>query len=716
MSLAAETRQNVDNKSDLSCRQVLFALTAIVVIVLAVYSNSLDCSWHFDDEPNITHNSYLQIRDLSWASLKQTLFSDQRYRNVLYRPMAAMSFALNYYCGGDDVFGYHVVNVLIHLLTSVFLFLFLRLTLDLPSTRDKYARHAYAIALLSTVLWSLNPVHTQAITYIVQRMASMAGLFYILCMLLYVKARTSPSRYGRIIYYFLGSLSFLLALGSKENAVMVPLSLFLYEILLLREDGWKFLRKNAWYLGVIGAVVAIVGFGYLHLLGDGLFSFLNGYANRPFSFCQRMLTEGRVVVFYITLLLYPVPNRLNIAHDFALSTSIYDPMSTLFAFAFIALLVVLSVLAAKRSPLVSFAVLFFFLNHLIESSILPLELVFEHRNYIPSFFFFVPWVIGFFFLFDHYASKKVMPFVLASFMILLLIGYGHSTFIRNFAWKNEGTLWLDALEKEKALPRIYTNLGRYYQNVGDSEQAALNYQKAIDCPAKIQTDEHYVSLYNLGAIWGERGNFEKAIEYYFRSLMKNPNFAAPYNNLAIIMDKRGKRDLAQRYLTSGYRLNPHSLEINYNLGTFFVKWGNPDKAIFHLEKIVHEKKTKDSALFYLGIAHKQKGQMVRAAHYFKAALAENPRNLIPRLHLIEVWVELGKIVEARAGADLIVKEMFSSEKLENQVFRALSSNGKEGLDRPSASLIIPLLVQALDKNSVALEELKAKFLDRINLS
>ena len=216
--------------------------------------------------------------------------------------------------------------------------------------------------------------------------------------------------------------------------------------------------------------------------------------------------------------------------------------------------------------------------------------------------------------------------------------------------------------------------------------------------------------YNLGVIAGEKGNHDKAITYYFRSLMLNPDFSAPYNNLAIVMDKRGKHHLAQRYLERGYRLDPHNLEVNYNLGTFHVKMGNPDKAIFHLKKIAHAKKTRDSVFYNLGIAYKQKGLLDRAAHFFQEALAENPRNLLPRLHLMEVFLYLGETERAHKNADLVVRKMMKNENLTNQIIENLSNSGGENKDSPSPTGIVPLLVKAVDENLKDMEGLKLRLL------
>jgi protein O-mannosyl-transferase len=173
------------------CRKVVFAFLSLAIILLAVYGNSFNCSWHFDDEPNITENPNLHMTKLTWEQVNKALKSDRNNPHFFYRPVACLSFALNHYFGGLDVFGYHLVNLMIHFLSSVFLFLFIFNTLHLPSLRERYSSNAYAIALLATVLWAINPIQTQAVTYIVQRMASLAAMFYILSMYFYLKARTA---------------------------------------------------------------------------------------------------------------------------------------------------------------------------------------------------------------------------------------------------------------------------------------------------------------------------------------------------------------------------------------------------------------------------------------------------------------------------------------------------------------------------------------------
>ena len=226
------------------CRKVVFTIISLAIIVFSIYGNSFDCSWHFDDEHTITINPNIHLKDISWKNIKKTFFSDQCNPNAIYRPVSCLSFALNYYWGRLDVFGFHLINVFIHFFTSIFLFLFIYNTLNLPSLRSKYAQDSYFIALLATVLWTINPIQTQALTYIVQRMASMAGMFYIMSMYFYVKARTADIKLIKILFFMLCFSCFILALGSKENAAMLPLSIFVFDFLILQENSREKAKKK----------------------------------------------------------------------------------------------------------------------------------------------------------------------------------------------------------------------------------------------------------------------------------------------------------------------------------------------------------------------------------------------------------------------------------------------------------------------------------------
>ena len=300
------------------------------------------------------------------------------------RPFAYLTFAMNYYFSGLRVFSYHIVNFFIHVLCSIVLYLFVYRTLNLPVVKKYHSYNAHAVSLVSVFLWATHPIQVTAVTYIVQRMASMAGLFYIISMYCYLLARTTENKRHGHAWYASCCISGLLSFMTKENAAMLPFSIFLYDLLLLqpernRKQIWRYLKKI-----ILPVSIALV----LAFLYTDPLSVLSGYDKRPFTPIDRLMTQPRVILFYISLLIYPVSSRLALLHDFEFSTGMFSPWTTLPSILIVTGLILLFILLAKKHPLVSFCGIFFFLNHLIEGSIFNLELIYEHRNYLPSMLYF----------------------------------------------------------------------------------------------------------------------------------------------------------------------------------------------------------------------------------------------------------------------------------------------------------------------------------------
>jgi len=686
------------------CRMAVFATVSLGILIFLVYSNSFHCSWHFDDMPNITENSSLHMTDISWHSLKSAIFSDRNNPNIPSRPVACVSFALNYYFGGLHVAGYHLVNIFIHLVSSIFLFLFIYRTLNLPTLRQKYGPSAYFVALLSTVLWAINPVQTQAITYIVQRMASLAAMFYIMAMYFYLKGRVADPGTRKTFYFVLCAVSFLLALGSKENAAMLPLSLLLFEMLILQQDTLRFFRRNLLKLAIVLGMTLVVGLAYLYIKSGNPFSFLNGYGNRPFTLGQRLLTEPRIILLYISLLFYPMPDRLNIAHDITISTSLMHPVSTLFSILIIAGLIAGAVLVSRKRPFISFSILFFFLNHVVESSIFPLELIFEHRNYLPSMFLFVPVAMGLDFMLKIYTDKKTMKTILSGFIILVLIGFGHSTFMRNFAWKNEKSLWIDSAEKSPDLCRPHHNLGRYYQDHGYYQKAIQEYQKALESPFINRRDSVFVTYYNLGKIYVHKKDYKTAESFYDKALALNSDFPPLFNDMATLFDREGNPQLAHKYLIKALKLSPHDLFATFNLGIYYLRQGKPAKAINCFSRLPENDTSFGERFpFYLGIAFKETGRLGMAAVFLRKSIQKNPKDIMARIHLAEVFLAAGK--KEWAEREMVnAIDLIGNREVFQKILRDMTGKGKSQNLQPRKEVIIPLMREVLVKKSKTLKK------------
>jgi hypothetical protein len=213
-------------------------------------------------------------------------------------------------------------------------------------------------------------------------MASMAGMFYLLSMVLYIQGRLSPGKI-RSIYFGGMVLAYLLGVFSKENAAILPLFIALYEFYFFQNlDLSARGRKILILLG--GILLGLLVFGII-LWGKRYIELsIAGYQYRKFTLLERVLTQSRVVLYYLTLLIYPHPSRLNLDYDFPVSKTILDPPTTILSILIITGLIGYSFWVAKKRPVLSFFILWYFGNLVIESSIFPLEMVYEHRLYLPS--------------------------------------------------------------------------------------------------------------------------------------------------------------------------------------------------------------------------------------------------------------------------------------------------------------------------------------------
>jgi len=456
----------LDDKRYIDSERLILIFLFFIFIFL-IYSNTLNSPWHLDDHLNIVLNERLHLRELNKESIIRTFFANPvPGGNKLYRPVSCLSLALNWYHGGDKVTGYHLINIFIHFLTACILFLTILNLLKTPNINKISGKDAYLIAALGALIWAINPLQTQAVTYIVQRMASLAAMFYISGIYFYVRGRFLSGSVR--IYYLLGCvLSFMLAIGSKENAIMFPMALLLVEIIFFRNldkpGNWRRLIIPLTGFGLSIILVSVVFF----LNGKPL-SFLNGYADRPFSLTQRLLTEPRIVLFYLSQFFYPAIHRLSIIHEVHLSVSLLKPWTTIPSIVTVFAIVGAGIFYIKKKPVFSFAILFFFLNHIVESSILPLEIIFEHRNYLPSLFLFFPLALGLQGLLNTFGDKKktgVYLLIIAAITILLIL-LGNGTYRRNAVWQSNKALVEDVMNKAPNSPRALHGMALYYQSRG----------------------------------------------------------------------------------------------------------------------------------------------------------------------------------------------------------------------------------------------------------
>ena len=689
------------------CRRNVFAVVAIFVIVLSVYSNTFDASWHFDDEPNILKNKILHLTELNLKNIKGTFFANWDGGGKLYRPVACLSFALNYYFGGTKVYGYHVINFLIHFLSSIFLFLFIYHTLNLPILKERYGQNSYFISLLAAVLWAINPVQTQAVIYIVQRMASMAGMFYIMAMYFYLKGRTSALKFLRNTHYFLCIACGILAMGSKENAVMLPMVILIYDLFLIQGVTKRNIKRYSFFL-LIAILITLTL--VLLIAGPSVFnpkSLISSYQSRGFTLIERLLTEPRIVLLYVSLLLYPMPYRLCFSHDIFISKGLLDPPTTIIAMLIIFTLLGLTILKSKKWPLVSFCVLFFFINHVIESTALSLELVFEHRNYIPSMLFFVPIAILISNGIKFFSYKRSIQFIISIFTVLAIIAIGHATFIRNFAWKTEESLWLDAVEKSPNLSRPHINLGKSYADVGRRQLALDQYRKALELPDGPNRRAHYLVHYSMGVIYKSLKDYNGAMAHFLKAVALEPRFPPAYTYLGILKLEKGEDAEALEYFLKALAHEVNSQQERNYAGLILLRQNKLEDAISQFQKALKANPSDQAyILTHLGAAYKCIGELDIALKCFKKVLSINHKYVPAHLHLIESYLIQGETAKAEEAAEAVIG-LFPNNNLYLLVDK-MTIHGDILIEPPDMTIVSPTLEKAIIKKGDQYHELARK--------
>lgn len=368
-----------------------FFFAPLLFFCLVIYGNILHNGWHLDDSGNILNNTPLHITNLHTDTLSKTFYAHPESTGEFYRPVANLTFALNWFFGKNNPVGYHLVDIFIHGLTATILYLSCIQLLNTPALRKKSYSHIQKknIALLAATLWLVAPIHTSAVTYIVQRMAQLAALFSISALFFYLRARLSNNKLYQTIFFMCCLCCALLALGSKENTILLFPSLALIEAIfflqLARIQKFALHNKKIFFL-----LFLLLSGGILFFSWNFIIAQANSYGHRNFTLSERILTEPRILIFYLSQIFYPTASRLSIAHDIDLSSSLFTPWQTLPAIACCLGLILFASFQIHKRPLLSFAILYYFLNHIVESTFLNLELIFEHRNLLPSLFLFLP--------------------------------------------------------------------------------------------------------------------------------------------------------------------------------------------------------------------------------------------------------------------------------------------------------------------------------------
>ena len=393
---------------------------------------------------------------------------------------------------------------------------------------------------------------------------------------------------------------------------------------------------------------------YLIVNADDL-SILKGYQHRSFTLWQRLMTEPRIIVFYLSQLFYPMSYRLSIEHDIILSNSLFEPWTNIPAILLIGLLIGIGLLQANKRPVVAFALVFYFVNHLVESSLLPLELVFEHRNYLPSLFLFFPIAAGLIWLMDYFNQKNRFIFrVLGAFMVLLVLGLGISTYARNMTWATEKTLWEDAIKKAPGRARPAYNLAKYYAGTGRLDVALQLYHKALVLESSRPAYSRALSLNGMASIYYMKQDYENVVKFCQRSLEIDPGFETARYNLALALAKLDRWDDVSDEIDRLLAGRRNSKKYMVLKGELLFKQRKPAEALLYFRKALqlgpYDKKT----LLYVGISLNLIQQYHQAEWFFRQVKSKWPGDIRAYIYLVDASMKAGGLDKTELYLDELV--------------------------------------------------------------
>lgn len=373
-----------------TAQRLMLAIAAALILVVGfiVYAPGLSGPFLFDDFPNIVYNQHLKMTALTLDQLLSAAFSSRA--GPLYRPIAMASFALNRYFVGTHPYWYKFTNVMIHLGCGALIIILSRLLL--ASYRERCApwlsqTRAQWVAMLIAAAWVVHPLNLTAVLYVVQRMVTIASFFMLASMCFYVvgRRRQIAGRNGWPLIWIAAPIAAVVGLFGKEIAALTPLYLVVIEAVIFRfRNSRGGLDKPIIGFYTFGLIIPFL-FGLIWLLLH-LHQFLAGYGGRTFTITQRLMTEARVLMLDIKWTLIPNVADLGLYHDdIAASTGLLTPLTTLLSLIGMAVLLGGAWLLRRRAPLIALGILWFLAGHVLESTILPLELIHEHRNYLPDY-------------------------------------------------------------------------------------------------------------------------------------------------------------------------------------------------------------------------------------------------------------------------------------------------------------------------------------------
>ena len=602
----------------------------LVICGLLVYANSFSGVFLFDDVHAIVENPY--IRSL-WP-LSQAMSAPPQ-ATVSGRPLVSLTLAVNYALGGLNPWGYHAFNLAVHLLCGLLLFGLVRRTLSSERLQDRYGHAAPVLAGIAALLWSVHPLQTESVTYVVQRTEAMMGLFYLLTLYCFVRGCDAPHPVGWYVACVAACAS---GMACKEVMVTAPLTVLFYNRIFVAGSFRRVIAcRHRLYVGLAATwiLLAILMAGSPRSASVG---FSHGVS--AFDYAKNQCIA---VVTYLRLAFWPRPLVLDYGTPQSLSVGQVAPYA-----AAIGVLLTVTALSLVYRPRIGFLAASFFIILAPTSSLVPIttEVTAERRMYLPLAAVVVLAVLAAYELISRWAahspasSQRSWPAGLIAAVVAAGV-LGVLTSQRNGEYHDEIRIWSDSLGARPDNPRIHHSLGKALVARGSVDEAIVHYHRALQLDPDF-ADAHF----NLGNALQQKGQLDEAVAEYEAALRIQPGYGRVQMNLGVALVKLGRFQDAVTLYEEMLRGAPDSAEIHGNLAVALLYAGRSDEAVAHLREAVRLQPADSETRGNLAAVLLQIGRPQEAAREFREALRINPNDARLQAGLREALARSG---DATAG-------------------------------------------------------------------
>jgi tetratricopeptide (TPR) repeat protein len=615
------------------------SLVLLIILPFLIYSNSLPNGFVFDDLPLISENPTI-------TSLKNIPYLlGVKGGGASYRPLRSISYAIDYYFWGLNPVGYHLSNILFHIVTSLLVF---GIVFHLMGS--------YWCAVSSALFFSLHPVQTDSVAYLSGRRDILCALFYLAGFYFFLRYREDR----RLKYLLLTFFSYILSLASKEMGATLPLLLFIYDFVEVTsgEKGiWRSFKEvwSRYYPLYLPVFLVGVWFAYYKV-------FINYPSTRHEyyggSIATNFLTVGKILIYYLKLILLPVVLNADYSFNaFPLSKGILET-GTIFSFVILTGIFYLIVKLLAREKAIAFGLLWFFVT------VLPVCQIFPHHELLAEHYLYLP-MVGMSLIIGHAIGEVPKGYrfrrLFIGFYVITMIIFGVRVVDRNRDWRDGFTLWMKTVLTVPQCARAQDNLGVEYYNKGRYREAIACHETAI----RFKPD-YAIAYYNLGNAYNSSGLCEKAIKMYQESIRLRPDNLKAYNNLGVAYKNCKLYRRAMLMYLEVLEREPGNRSAINNMGAVLNSLNRFKPALYWCEKAVALNPRSVEGLQNLGIALSGLGNHERALSVLQSALALNPQNANIHVNLGSVYRRMGDDKKATEEYQLALQlSPMSAEALNN---------------------------------------------------